>query len=286
MFHTKGLSLSASVGFAALLYGGSPAFALTATGVAPPLGLAYGYTVLGTNAIPTTGTVTCTTSTITGNVGTTGASISNTGCAISGSTDVSLPLSGPGAVTDFKNAYSQLDVMNPNSACLPMPTTTGTILPGIYCSAASTTLGAGVIFTLSGNASDVWVFKVGDIGSSGAFTGTDFNMVMGGTAQACNVYWRTAAAATMTRSIFIGTVLSGSAISVTNGSFLGRALATTDVALTNVAPIAFAGCALATPTPTPTPPGATAIPALSGRATIMFAALLALLSFAAIRRLT
>ena len=301
MFHTRTLKFLAGVGFAALLYGDSPALASAATGVAPPLGLAYGYAVLGTNAIPTTGTVTCTNDgpggTINGNVGTTGASITNIGpCIINGSTDVSLLLSGAGAVTDFHNAYAQIDVLNPDSACLPMPTASGTVAPGVYCSAASTTLGAGIILTLNGSTSDVWVFKVGALGSSGALTFTDFSMVMGPGAQACNVYWRTAAAATMTRSIALGTILSGGAITETGGSLHGRALATTDVTLTDPSPLTFAGCALATPTPTatptatptptPTPPGATAIPALSGRATIMFAALLALLSFAAIRRLT
>jgi hypothetical protein len=242
MIHPRNLRVLARVGFSVLLFGGSAKLAAQPA-AAPDLGLAFGYAVLGTNAIPTTGTVTCTTSTINGDVGTTGASISNTGCTITGSTTVSLPLSGPGAVTDFGLAYDAIDVMNPDTACLPMPTASGPVPPGIYCSAASTTLGAGVIFTLSGSATDVWVFKVGALGSTGALTGNSFQMVMGGGAQACNVYWRTDAAATMTNSIFIGTILSGSAISVTGGSFLGRALATTDVTLTNVAPLTFAGCA-------------------------------------------
>jgi hypothetical protein len=48
------------------------------------------------------------------------------------------------------------------------------------CSAAGTTIGAGVIFTLNGNASDVWVFKIGT-GGLGALTGNSFQVVMGGT---------------------------------------------------------------------------------------------------------
>ncbi len=242
MIHPRGPSVLVRVGFSVLLFGGSANLAAQPA-AAPDLGLAFGYAVLGTNAIPTTGTVTCTTSTVNGNVGTTGASISNTGCTITGSTDVSLPLSGPGVVTDFGLAYDSIDVMNPDSACLPMPTASGPVPPGVYCSAASTTLGAGIIFQLIGNATDVWVFKVGALGSTGALTGNSFQMVMGGGADACNVYWRTAAAATMTNSTFLGTILSGSAVSVTGGSFLGRALATTDVTLTDVQPLSFAGCA-------------------------------------------
>src|SRR6202040_2761893 len=101
-----------------------------------------------------------------------------------------------------------------------------TLAPGVYCSAAATTIGAGVIFTLNGTATDVWVFKVGT-GGSGALTGPGFQVVMGGAAQACNVYWRTAGAATMTGSSFQGTILSGAAFTMTGGSYIGRALATT-----------------------------------------------------------
>ena len=52
------------------------------------------------------------------------------------------------------------------------------------------------------------MFKVGT-GGTGAFTGNSFQVAMGGTARACNVYWRTAQGATVTDSIFRGTLLSG-----------------------------------------------------------------------------
>jgi hypothetical protein len=89
--------------------------------------------------------------------------------------------------------------------------------------------------------SDVWVFRVGT-GGLGALTLTDAQVVMGGSAAACNVFWKTAEATTLTNSDFVGTVLSGAAISMSNGSWFGRALATTDVTLTDAAPLTFAGC--------------------------------------------
>ena len=46
----------------------------------------------------------------------------------------------------------------------------------------------------------------------------------------------------MTDSTFMGTILAGSAITMTRGSYVGRALATTDVIVTDAAPITFAGC--------------------------------------------
>ncbi len=143
-------------------------------------------------------------------------------------------------VTDFNIAYSALNSLNPTCDGI-IPTTSTILPPGVYCSAAGTTIGTGVTFTLNGNASDVWVFKVGTSGS-GSLTGTGFHVVMGGTALACNVYWRTAEAATMTDSIFIGTVLAGTAATMTRGSWVGRAFATTDVTLTDAAPFTFAGC--------------------------------------------
>ncbi|MEO8304711.1 MAG: ice-binding family protein, partial [Betaproteobacteria bacterium] len=142
-------------------------------------------------------------------------------------------------VADFGNAYSAVDSLNP--ACDGVvPITSATLAPGVYCAPAAVTLGAGVIFTLSGTANDVWVFRIGTLGT-GALTGTGFQVVMSSSAQACNVYWRTADAATLTDSDFKGTILSGAAITTTRGSYEGRALSSTNVTVTNAAPML--GCA-------------------------------------------
>jgi hypothetical protein len=173
-------------------------------------------------------------------VGSTFTSITNTGCTINGA--IVAPVL-PQVVTDFDLAYGALDSQNPTCDGV-IPTTSTTLPPGVYCSVAGTTMPpVGVTFTLNGNASDVWVFKIGTSGF-GALTGTNFRVVMGGTAQACNVYWRTAEAATMTDSDFIGTILAGTAITSTRGSYVGRAMATTDVTVTDAAPMTFAGCAV------------------------------------------
>ena len=227
LMHAK---LLASIGFAAL---GSLAVAVSARGqaVAPPLGTAGGYTVLGTNGIPTTGTVTCTTSTIDGDVGSTGNSITDTGpCTITGNVDAPVAAA---VVNDFDDAYDAVETLNPVCDGV-VPTTTTTLPPGVYCSAAGTTIGAGVTITLDGDADDVWVFRIGT-GGLGALTGTGpgFEVVMDGTAQACNVYWWTAEGATVTDGAFAGTVLSGTAATMTDTSWEGRALATTDVTVTD-----------------------------------------------------
>lgn len=214
---------------------------VVAEGVSPPLGTAGNYMVLATNPNPTPGTVTCTDTgpgvSLDGNIGTTFTSITNTGCTINGTIDA--PVAGA-VVTDFGNAYAALPSLNP-SCDGTIPTTSTTIPPGVYCSAAGVSLGAGVIFTLDGGASDVWIFRVGTSGV-GALTGNSFQVVMAGSALPCNVYWWTAEAATMTDSNFVGTILAGTAISLTRGDYLGRALAATDIVVTDAAPMTFAGC--------------------------------------------
>jgi len=235
----KGRGLLASLGLAAFQLVSAPASAIA---IAPDLGAAFGYTVLGLNATPTAGTVTCTNtgpgSTINGDVGTTFTSITNTSCSITGATQAPVSAS---VMTAFNGAYTALDSGNPTCDGV-IPTTSTALPPGVYCSAAGTTIGAGVTLTLNGNAGDVWVFKVGT-GGTGALTGNSFNVVMGGTAQACNVYWWTADAATLTDSNFKGTVLSGDAFTMTRGSHDGRGFATTDATVTDAGPMTFAGCA-------------------------------------------
>jgi hypothetical protein len=259
--------------FAAMLLACAPAWAQ----VAPNLGTTAAFTVLGTNAIPTSGTVTCTDTGpgigINGQVGTTFAGgITNTGCTISG------PIVAPvaaGVVSDFNSAFANIDVQNPVCTGV-IPIVTTTLPPGVYCSAAGTTIGAGVTITLLGTAADVWVFRVGT-GGPGALALTGAHVVMGGAASACNVYWKTSAAATTTDSDFVGTVLSGAGATMTRGSWVGRMMATTDATLTDPAPItgcaAAAGVASAAPAPT-----------LSEWAMVMLASLLAVAGFAALRK--
>jgi hypothetical protein len=209
-----------------------------AQAVAPDLGAAGSYTVLGTNEIPTTGTVTCTRSSIDGDVGSTGAEITTvTFCDITG--DVDTPVAA-GVVSAFGDAYDSVETLNPLCDG-PVPTATTALSPGVYCSAAGTTIGEDVTITLDGDADDVWVFRIGTSGL-GALTGTGPNLavVMGGTADACNVYWWTAEGATMTNAAFAGNVLSGAAATMTDTIWQGRALATTDVTLTDSA---ITGCA-------------------------------------------
>lgn len=227
-------ALLSSVGFTALL--ALVQSASVAAQAAPNLGTAAPYAVLGSNMAATSGTVTCTGSAINGNVGTTFNSITNNSCAISGTIDAPVNSS---VVADFNSAYSAIDAANPCTSIIAPASQT--LAPGVYCTPAGFTLGAGDILTLNGSANDVWVFRIGTSGL-GALTLTSAQVRMSGGARACNVYWKTAEAATLTDSNFLGTILSGAAISMTNGDWFGRGLARTDVSITNAAPLSFAGC--------------------------------------------
>jgi Ice-binding-like/IPTL-CTERM motif len=235
-------ALVASAGFAAFLLGPAPALAVA---IAPDLGAAQSYTVLGRNSTPIPGTVTCTTSTITGDVGSTANSITNTGCTIA-----SIVAPVPASVTNaFDTAYSALNTQNSTCDTTQSGTLAGvTLAPGVHCFTAGAALTG--LLTLNGPPNGIWVFRIGTSGT-GSLAATNFQVQMAGGGQACNVYWETAGAATLTTSDFIGTILSGSTVTLTNGTFTGRALATTDATVTTVGgTVAFAACSNPTVTVT------------------------------------
>jgi hypothetical protein len=129
-------------------------------------------------------------------------------------------------VDDFDTAYAKF--MDIQCDVTLTGTLAGeTLTPGVYCFDAAAEL-TGVL-TLKGPAEGIWIFKIGTK-AAGALTGTNFSVVMdGGTP--CNVYWWVDAAATMTTSNFVGTILAGEAITVTDGTFNGDALAKAAVTL-------------------------------------------------------
>jgi len=217
---TAGLAV---IPFAAFL-SASPALAATA----PSLGSAGSFAVL--SAAPGHGgAVTCTTSSITGNVGSSGvaASVTNTGpCTITGS--IIAPVSDQ-VVNDFNSAYASFAAVQCGTV---LTTLDGQILaPGVYCVDAAAT-STGSVLTLNGPSTGTWIFKIGTSGT-GALTGTNFNVVMEGGGQPCNVDWWVAQAATMTDSNFVGTILAGAAITIKRGTFSGDALASTAVTMTD-----------------------------------------------------
>lgn len=239
--------LSASlIALAALLAAPMAAWAAPA----PSLGTASSFAVL--SAAPNAGgAVSCTTSTVNGDVGSSGAmaSVVNVGCTINGA--VVAPVSAS-VLNDFNSAYNQYtDTAIPAIACTDSLNAayTGTALvlpPGVYCNVGHSDTEAGVTFTNTtvtldgtGVTNPVWIFK---ISGAGGLTSTDSSVVLTA-AQPCDVTWWVdgAAGATVTRGDFQGTILAGSAITMTGNavvptttSFNGNALAGAAVTMTDV----------------------------------------------------
>lgn len=211
--------------FLALFCGASPVLAQ----VAPNLGTAAPFAVLGPTA------VTCTTSTINGDVGTQAASITNTGCTLNGATNLNL---GAQIVTDLNAAKGEVD--GQTCTTIQAGTLAGiTLGPGVHCFAAGAALTG--LLTLSGNASDVWIFRIGT-GGPADLAATDFTVQFSGSGLACNVFWRSSQDVAVTRGGFLGTILSGRDIAVTGvGTYGGRLLATRSLTMTNET-MSFAGC--------------------------------------------
>lgn len=177
-----------------------------------------GFTVLANAA------VTCTDGSIIGDVGTfltppTG-SFTDTNCDVDGSIHL-----GDGAAVqafnDFLAEYDALALVECDQF-LTGDLNGVTLSPGVYCFDGAATL-TGTL-TLTGGSNDSWLFKVGTSGT-GALTGSNFEVVMAGGAEECNVTWWVAEAATMTDSDFIGSILAGAAITLTRGTFHGNAWA-------------------------------------------------------------
>lgn len=214
----KYLGLLASAGFAALFSTASIANAQ------PLLGTAQSFAVLGGSA------VTVTDSTVIGDVGVDlGGAFTRTRSQISGTIhkgDTVAQL----AYDDFLAAYVAL-ATEPCGTVISGNLAGQFLTPGVYCVAAASTTTGGTL-TLVGSSTDTWIFKIGTSGT-GALTGTDFTVVMT-SGEKCNnnVFWWTAEAATLTDSVFIGSILAGTSITVTGGSFDGQALATVAVTLT------------------------------------------------------
>jgi len=163
------------------------------------------------------------------------------------------------AVLDMQNAYTDAaGRTNPTATELGSGNIGGlTLAPGLYKWGTGVTIPTNV--TLSGGASDVWIFQI----AQNLTVSSGVQVVLAGGAQAANVFWQVAGQTTIgTNAVMHGIILDQTAIVLNTGAQLnGRALAQTAVTLdssTVTAPTSVAS----TPTPTPTPtPVTTSTPA-------------------------
>jgi hypothetical protein len=243
--------------------GSSPAIG---TAVAPSLGAAETFAVLGAQAVTNTGGTV-----ITGDFGICPKDLSS----VTGFTFSTSP--GPGIVNGAKyfaaDAQPAQDAVTTAYDDLVSQTCTATIIssedlggrtlaPGVYCSDSSMKLGFLGSLTLTldaqGDPNAVWVFKMPDSTLTTA-PGSSVRLINGG--QDCNVFWQVGSSATLdTTTTFVGNILALTSITINNGANVsGRALARNGAVTLDTNNVAV--CALlATPTPTPTGPTPTPTP--------------------------
>jgi hypothetical protein len=125
-----------------------------------------------------------------------------------------------------------------------------TLVAGLYKFTSSASV-VGSNLTLTGSATDVWIFQI----ASGLTVGNGVQVVLAGGARAANVFWQVGTSAMLgTTSVFKGTILADQSISLNTGASLeGRALA-------SVAAVTLASNVITLPS------GATAVSSAANRA--------------------
>ncbi|OGU12362.1 MAG: hypothetical protein A2X61_01315 [Ignavibacteria bacterium GWB2_35_12] len=96
------------------------------------------------------------------------------------------------------------------------------LVPGLYKFTSDAAI-TGSDVTLTGSATDVWIFQI----ASSLNVGNGIHVILAGEAQASNIFWQVGTSATLgTNSVFKGTILVDQSISLGTGATMdGRALA-------------------------------------------------------------
>lgn len=222
-------------------------FKTVATPVTGPavvnLGTAINYVILAKSAITTTGTTAVTgdlglspaaASYITGFALTSPPTTYSTSARVTGKVyaanyAVPTPANLTTAVLDMQTAYvAAAGRAIPDFVNLGAGNIQGmTLVPGLYKWSTGVLIPSAV--TLSGGANDVWIFQI----AQGLTVSNGAIITLTGGAQAKNVFWQVAGAATLgTTSQFKGIILCKTNIAFNTGStIVGRALAQTAVTL-------------------------------------------------------
>jgi len=192
--------------------------------VAPPLGVAGQFGVLGNSAVTgATGTGVL----VSGDVGSSPTPTVSNFPPSSTATPFLVHYTNDGIVqqarTDANAAYANLELQGTGTVLPDNLATVGALTPGIYSFVTGAPdLPASATLTLNDpTGTGIFVFNVGS-----SLTANVLSNVVG--ANPCNIYWRVGTSATLNGANFIGTVIANASITVGAGANLaGRALAGT-----------------------------------------------------------
>lgn len=123
--------------------------------------------------------------------------------------------------TDVANAYSQLSGIACN-AVIGIELGNQTLTPNVYCTGAASTLNGNLTLDGQGDPNALFIFKIGGALSVSTLS----NVILTNSASLNNVYWQISGQFNLgASSVFRGTIISGGAISLLDGSSLeGRGL--------------------------------------------------------------
>ncbi len=191
--------------------------------VAPSLGSARGFSVLGGSTVTNTGSTV-----VTGDVGIgPGTSLTGfpAGTIVRGQFHV-----GDAAATDAQRGVAGATAKLAGQACNTTysdPTDVGgmTLSPGVYCFSSSAQLTGTLTLDAVSNPNAVWIFRTG----STLTTASSSSVQLANGAQQSNVFWQVGSSATLgTSTAFQGNILAVASITLNTGATLsGRALAQT-----------------------------------------------------------
>jgi hypothetical protein len=225
--------LVASAGFAAILWGASPASAQSP-------GAAQSFAVLGGTTVTAGGTGTV----IAGDVGVSpGTSITG----FPGSASVVPPFgihANDGAAIAAQSATTALyTTLQTTGGATALGAELGglTLGPGVYSFSSTANIAGSTALTLSG--AGVYIFQVG----SAVTANVASTVLLLNGASACNIFWQVTSAATLNGVSFAGTVVAQAGITLGVGAALnGRALTTAAGAVTMSGGNTVGGCSGAT----------------------------------------
>lgn len=245
----------------------SPLITLAASPAAVNLGSADNFVILAKSGISTTGSTL-----ITGDIGVSpiaASALTGFGLTLNSSNAFSTspivtgkiyasdyasptPTTMSTAISDMQTAYVDASGRtNPTATELGAGNIGGmTLAPGVYKWSTGVIIPTNI--TLSGSATDVWIFQIAQT----LTVSSGVRIILSGGAQASNVFWVVAGQTTLgTTAVFNGNILDQTAIVLNTGATLnGRALAQTAVTLdANVVTKVTASVPASTPTPAPTP---------------------------------
>jgi type VI secretion system secreted protein VgrG len=197
------------------------AFPIGSKLVAPSLGRAGSFAVLGGSTVTNTGATS-----ITGDLGVSSPGLSVTGfppgTQARGIQHVGDPAANQAQV-DAQRAYGTLAGMPCTTALTGQDLGGKALAPGVYCFTSSAELTGQLVLDGRGKSTGVWVFQI----ASTLTTSTNSSVVMRKSGRPANVFWQVGSGATLgTGTAFIGNVLAYSSITMNTAANLqGRALA-------------------------------------------------------------